>query len=172
MNSWLNLLLPAFLRWSSIITDEIMNTFPMLPMTDKQASTSKRAILGHSVDNVTGEKSLMCGRVLLTNPWMCRWDENNVVVNLVVAAVVVTTAGAIAVSVPLTVTLLLNNNVATVDVAFILLGIFFFFFSFDVNIQFIHDSCRNLWARLPYWCKMRRDYLNEKREMHRNSFDE
>lgn len=36
-----------------------MKTFPMLPITDKHANTSNRAILDHSVDNVTGEKSFM-----------------------------------------------------------------------------------------------------------------
>lgn len=60
--------LPAFLRWSSIITLDIMNTFPMLPMTDRHANTNNLAILGHSVDNVTGEKSFMCGLLLLLKP--------------------------------------------------------------------------------------------------------
>lgn len=41
------------------MTDEIMKTFPMLPTTDKHASTSKRAMLDHSVDSVMGEKSFM-----------------------------------------------------------------------------------------------------------------
>ena len=55
-------ILPAFFRFSSITTDEIKNTFPMLPITDRQANINKRAILDHSEDNVTGEKSsnLLC----------------------------------------------------------------------------------------------------------------
>lgn len=57
--------LPAFFKWSSIITDDIIKTFPMLPTTDRHARHSKRAILDHSVDNVTGEKSLMWCFVLL-----------------------------------------------------------------------------------------------------------
>lgn len=60
--------LPAFLRWSSIITDDIMNTLPMLPMTDRHANTNNLAMLGHSVDSVTGEKSFMCGLLLLLKP--------------------------------------------------------------------------------------------------------
>lgn len=57
--------LPAFFKWSSIITEDIMNTFPMLPTTDRHANTNNLAILGHSVDSVTGEKSFMCGLLLL-----------------------------------------------------------------------------------------------------------
>lgn len=51
--------LPAFFKWSSIITDDIINTFPMLPITDRHASTSNRAILDHSELSVTGEKSFI-----------------------------------------------------------------------------------------------------------------
>lgn len=112
--------LPAFLRWSSIITDDIMNTFPMLPMTDRHASTNNLAMLGHSVDNVTGEKSFMCGLLLLPKPWWKFRCENSGVANVVVA-VAETTAGAIADNV-LAVTLLFKSIVATVVVAFILDG--------------------------------------------------
>lgn len=97
-----------------------MNTFPMLPMPDRHASTNNLAILGHSVDNVTGEKSFMCGLLLLPKPWCKFRCEKSGVVNVLVA-VAETTAGAMADSV-LTVTLLFKSIVATVVVAFILDG--------------------------------------------------
>lgn len=96
-----------------------MNTFPMLPRTDRHANTNNRAILGQSVDSVTGEKSFMCSLLLLP----CKFrSESSGVTNVLVAAVD-TTAGAMADNV-LTVMLLFRNIVATVVVTFILDGVF------------------------------------------------
>lgn len=61
--------LPAFFKWSSIITDEIIKTFPILPITDRIDNNSNRDILDHSnVDNVTGEMfSCFCWICLVNN---------------------------------------------------------------------------------------------------------
>lgn len=81
---------PAFFKWSSIITDDIIKTFPILPTTAKHASTSNRAMDDHSVDNVTGEKSFIwCLLLLLALLRLCnvRCDMDvtkNGIVNVVV----------------------------------------------------------------------------------------
>ena len=50
--------LPAFLRGSTIIGDEIMKTLPTLPITDNMESKMRRASLDHSDESVTGDTKL------------------------------------------------------------------------------------------------------------------
>lgn len=47
--------LPAFFRWSSIITDDIMKILPTLPTHDIIVRKMIRVKRGHSVDSNTGE---------------------------------------------------------------------------------------------------------------------
>lgn len=122
--------LPAFFKWSSIMTDEIMKTFPMLPTTDKHASTSKRAILDHSVDSVMGEKSFIWCLLLEPGLFMLcnvRYDMDETISGIVnVVAVVEMDVGA-AIGIVAAGNgpklLLLSKNAAIVDTS-ILSGLF------------------------------------------------
>lgn len=59
--------LPAFFRWSSIITDDTINTLPMLPTTDKPEMNKSRAIRDHCDDSVTGRTSSKRGVLVVAD---------------------------------------------------------------------------------------------------------
>lgn len=79
--------LPAFFKWSSTITDDIIKTLPTVPITDKHASNNKRAIRDHSDDNVTGDTSCFNVNVLDNIVWDVVVDVTRYI-NTVVAFII------------------------------------------------------------------------------------
>lgn len=113
---------PAFFKWSSIITDDIIKTFPIDPITDNDASISSRFnLLSPIDDSVIGENSLIWCLVpplILLMLWTVRGIDvtaKNGVANVAAAAGI--DVGAISDIVAFAVPRLLlfdSKNVATV----------------------------------------------------------